>query len=229
MTDEWNENFPSAQKKKKFFLAIDTEQIGKNFKYPIIAIGAVFGDDEGNIIRTGIFCSKVPDAMMQAVAKGEKLKDDAPELQGDTFEQACFNDFWLNHKEILVKINDAADGDCVTKFRDWLLKLEQDFGKFGRKFKKTVDFKLVSNNPGYDISKINCEFFRRGFEFPVQEMFSDYVSVSDPSQQIQHIETAQRVDLLEYVTAQHDHWPLNDATQIYQIMCGIEMVRYENS
>ncbi len=227
MTDAWIENVPIFVKQGKYRLAIDTEQIGKKFKYPIIAIGAVFGDNEGNIIRSAIFCSKVPEAMMQALKKGEPLKDDAPELQGDTFEMECFNDFWLNHKAILERIDAAADGDCVEKFREWLLTLERDFGKFGRKFKKTVDFKLVSDNPGYDISKINCEFYRRGFELPLQEMFSDYVSVSDPSEQIRHMHPAQRIDLLEYVTALHDHWPLNDATRIYQIMCGIEMVQCE--
>ena len=90
-----------------------------------------------------------------------------------------------------------------------------------------VNFKYVSNNPGYDLSKINVEFSKRGYEYPLQEMFLDYVSVSDPTEQIRQMCAAQRQDIFETVTAVHDHWPLNDATAIYQAMCGIEREQFE--
>jgi len=206
----------------QYRLTIDTEQIGRKFKYPIVAIGAVLGDEKGNIIRSAAFCSKVPEAMMAAIEKGEPLTDDSPELKGDTFEKKCFNNFWLKNKDILVRINAEADGDCVEKLYLWLKEIDKEFGPFGRELKKTVNFRFVSDNPSYDHSKINVEFFKRGYEYPLLEMFFDYVGCSDPSEQIKQMNSAQREDSLNFVKAPHDHWPLNDAIGIYQAMCGIE-------
>ena len=195
---------PIADAPKKYFLAVDIERVGPDFKYGILAIGACFGTSDGTIIEQRAFCAKVPPA--------------------ENFDPKCWSEFWSKYPEVLKRINGAATGAPITLFHHWLLELQIRFGPFGRKHKDKVNFKLVSDNPAYDIGMINLEFFKLGLTRSMAEMFDDYVPTDDPSEQVRAMTADQKKRVDAFIKAPHDHWPVNDATQIFQQRCGIAAV-----
>jgi len=190
--------------KKKFKLAVDIETIGKEAERGILAVGLCFGKDDGTIIEKRAFCSKVP----------------PPEK----FEKHCWEQFWSKFPEQLARIDACAVDDHIGKFHAFLLELEQKYGPFGRKHNREVELRLVSDNPGFDISRINFEFYRRGFPVALAEMFSDYVPTDDPTEQERGLTQRQAALVQSFITAPHDHFPSNDAAQIYQRMCAVKLV-----
>jgi len=189
----------------EYYLSIDIERIGPDFKYGILAIGICFGKSDGTIIEQRAFCDKVPTK--------------------DRFDQRTWNEFWSKFPEILSRIDKEAISDHIKVFNDYLIELEKKYGPFGRKNKDKVVFKLLSDNPGYDMGMINLEFYKSHFlSKSIAEMFNDYVSTDDPTQIMRGMNKEQRKEVEKYITAPHDHWPVNDATQIYQMRCGIKSV-----
>lgn len=197
---------PQQEKSKvpELYLAVDIERIGAGFEYGVLAIGVCFGKSDGTIIEQRAFCDKVPAREM--------------------FEERTWNEFWCKFPEILAKINENAIPNHIVAFRDYLVELEKKYGPFGRKHKDKVVFKLLSDNPAYDIGLINLEFYKNKIKFPMAEMFDDYVSTNDPSQQIRMMTSGQKKKVEKYITVSHDHWPVNDATGIFQTQCGIKAV-----
>jgi hypothetical protein len=233
----------SGKKVRELLLAVDIERKGKHFHHGILAIGACFGDSDGNILEQRAFCSKVPPK--------------------DEFEKRTWDEFWSKYPEVLSRIDAAAVPDAIGAFKTWVLELEKKHGPFGRKHKDKVKFKLVSDNPAYDIGMINLELFKTEIAAVVREIleddfvgcggqhwdnwedlgpdplhklrtigkgsalaeiFDDYVPTDDPSEQICHMTPAQKQLVEGHVTAVHDHWPVSDATHIYQERCGIKRV-----
>jgi hypothetical protein len=189
---------------KKYFLAVDIERTGPDFNHGILAIGVCFGKWNGEIIEQRAFCSPVPPS--------------------EKFDKKCFDEFWSKHPAVLERINKESSEEMIPKFHAWLVSLESKYGPFGRKFRESVVFKLVSDNPAYDIGMINLEFFKHGFSRSMAEMFSDYVPTDDPSEQVRGLTSGEKVSVYAAVTAEHDHWPANDATHIFQQRCAVEEV-----
>lgn len=195
---------PEKPKVPFYGLSIDIERKGKHFRHGILAIGSTFGSMDGTIIEQRAFCSHVPPK--------------------EEFEPDCWDNFWSKHTPVLERIESEAVDEPILEFYLWLGSLEQRFGPFGRKHKDKVRFVLISDNPGYDIGMINLEFFKRGIELPIAEMFDDYVSTDDPTEQMIGLSMEQKIEVSKSVTAPHDHWPVNDATEAFQMRCGIQKV-----
>jgi len=221
----------AADQVKELYLTVDIERWGKQFYHGVGAIGACFGDAGGNIIEQKAFCSKVPP------------KDD--------FEKRTWDEFWSKHPDVLARIDAAAVPNALGAFKEWVLDIEKKHGPFGRKHRGNVKLKLISDNPAYDIGNINLELFKTevadlllaievdekldldflhrqmktlGQGCALAELFDDYVATDDPSEQIRHMTPLQKQLVAEHVTAPHDHWPVNDATQIYQQRVGVKRV-----
>lgn len=188
----------------EIYCSIDIERIGPDFGYGILAIGVCVGWSDGTIIEQRAFCTQVP------------------EKEG--FEQVCWESFWCKHPDILVRIHQNAMANHVSAFHAWMLDLEKRHGPFGRKHAESggVKFKLVTDNPGYDIGLINLEFFKLGHKRPVSEMFDDYVPTSDPSEQSRGLTPLQKKIMNSFMVTPHDHWPVNDATRTFEQMCGVK-------
>ena len=189
---------------KRYYLAVDIERSGPEFTRGILAIGACFGTSDGTILLQRAFCAKVP----------------TPEA----FEKRCWVEFWVKFPAVLARIDAESVDDPIGDFRTWALALQSKYGPFGRRFKATTEFRLVSDNPAYDIGMMNLEFFKHGFTHSLAEMFDDYVPTDDPSERVRGLTAEQRARVEALCTAPHDHWPVNDATRIFQQRCAFESV-----
>jgi len=59
---------------------------------------------------------------------------------------------------------------------------------------------------------------------PLSEMFTGYVPCDDPTEVERGLTPAQRARVESFITAPHDHWAVNDATQHFQRWCGVQAV-----
>jgi len=192
---------------KRYYLAVDIERTGPEFSRGILAIGACFGTADGTILLQRAFCAKVPPV--------------------EAFEQRCWSEFWTKFPAVLARIDAESVDDPIGDFRAWALALQSKYGPFGRRFKTTTEFRWVSDNPAYDVGMINLEFFKRGFTHSLAEMFDDYVPTDDPSERVRMLNAALKARVAARCTAPHDHWPVNDATQIFQQRCALDAVEAE--
>lgn len=188
----------------EYGLSIDVEMAGPEMNRDLLAIGATFGKKDGTIIKQADFCSRVP--------------------KPEEFHPRTWNEFWVNHQEILKRIDAAAVAKPIREFDKWLRDLEKEYGPFGRKHKQKVRFSLISDNPGCDIGRINAAFMRLvdPAHPGLADMFDDYVETDDPTEQIKGMNLRQAAEANRTVTALHDHWPVNDATETFQLWCGVK-------
>lgn len=190
----------------EYGLSLDVEMAGPELNRELLAIGAVFGKKDGTIIKQAAFCSRVPSPL--------------------EFNQLTWSEFWVKHQSILMRIDSAATDNPIQEFNNWVLDLEKQYGPFGRKHKQKVRFNLITDNPGCDIGRINVALMLKvDPKHPgLAEMFDDYVSTDDPTEQIKGMHPQQVRDANQFVTAPHDHWPVNDATETFQLWCGVKRV-----
>jgi len=188
---------------KSYYLSVDIERTGCAFIEGILAIGVCFGSADGTVIEQRAFCAKVP----------------VPE----DFDEDCWNEFWSKHTDVLDRIDAAATPTPFEDFYAFLLELESKYGPFGRKYTDKVRFKYLSDNPGYDIGHLSVLAYQHNKRLHLQEMFTDYVNVADPTEQIRGlpaVEQARVKKACEHVP--HDHWPVNDATKIFHMQCAVD-------
>lgn len=193
-----------AKEQKRFILAIDIERQGGDFDYGILAIGVCFGEEDGTILKTAMFAKPVPGV--------------------EEFDKKCWDDFWSKNQDVLVEIGKHGTDNHIQKFREWLAALEIEYGPFGRKHQDSVKLKLASDNPAYDLGHIMVEFNKIGIPRGVAECFDDYVPTDDPSEQERGLTKAERAEAHSFVTAKHTHNPVDDATGIFQLLCGVKHV-----
>jgi len=189
---------------KRYILAVDIERTGPAFRYGVWSIGACFGTDDGTILETFISSKTAVDE-----------KDYDPET---------WTEFWSKLPVIRERVNSFAVEDHIREFHVWLEALETRYGPFGRKHTSKVKLSLASDNPGYDFGHLMVEFHKHGYERGVAEMFSDYVSTDDPSEQENGLIPDEREEAKKFITAGHTHDPLDDAIAIFQHLCGIRRV-----
>ena len=189
---------------KRYILAVDLERTGPSFRYGVWAIGACFGTDDGTILETVI---------------GSKAAMDERDYDPKTWDE-----FWSKLPDIRNRINSFAVDNHMRLFHQWLEALETRYGPFGRKHTSKVKLSLASDNPGYDFGHLMVEFRKHGYEHGVAEMFDDYVSTDDPSEQENGLMPDERKEAVKMITAGHTHDPLDDAIVIFQHLCGIRRV-----
>ena len=173
----------------EYGLSVDVEMAGPELNRDLLAIGVTFGSKDGTIIKQAAFCSRVP--------------------KPEEFHPRTWSEFWVKHQPILERINAAATDNPIQEFNDWVRDLEKQYGPFGRKHKQKVRFNLITDNPGCDIGRINVALMLKvDPKHPgLAEMFDDYASTEDPTEQVKGMTPDQVREANRLVTAPHDHWP----------------------
>lgn len=189
---------------EEYVLAVDVEMDGPQMDRSLLAIGSTFGKKNGEILHRRAFC-RVP-----------VIEDFDPE----TWEQ-----FWHQFPDVLERIKKEAIDNHVAEFRVWVLSLEKIYGPFGRKHNDKVKFKLLSDNPSYDYLRV-ANGFRdlNPKNKPMAEMFSDYVKTEDPTEQMKGMTLAQQAEVMKQVKTTTTHWPVDDATKVFEMWCAIKRV-----
>jgi hypothetical protein len=129
MTDTGESKAGASNKKRKrsdpFFVAFDVEKKGARFEHPVIQVGVAYGSCL-NDIQTASFCFDYKDV---------------------PFEKRCWDEFWSNWKDVLARIEKAAEAPNVQwpKFGKFLDALEAEHD----------EIEIVSDNPAYDIEAID--------------------------------------------------------------------------
>jgi hypothetical protein len=195
---------PDNKHPKRYILAVDIERTGKAFKYGVWAVGACFGTDDGQVLE---------------VAQYACHKEDVVDYDPETW-----SDFWVKFPEIRRKINSFAVKDPIGEFHNWLVQLQEKYGPFGRKYNKRAKLTLASDNPAYDFGHLMVEFAKKGFERGIAEMFDDYVSTEDPSEQDNALLPDERVEVQASLAVPHSHEPIDDAMMIFQQLVGVRKV-----
>jgi hypothetical protein len=197
----------APEERKEYWLALDLERLGPEYAYGVLAIGVCFGTPDGTVLDARAFCGRVP------------------EQSG--FDAYCWSSFWSKFPDVLARIDSEAQDDHVLACYRWLCELEAKYGPFGRRHAAQRKLVLLSDNPAYDFGVLGAEIAHlrgRAVARPISEMFDDYVPTDDPGEQLTFASAEQRERVFSYVTAPHDHYPANDATQIFQMRAGIRAV-----
>lgn len=195
---------PDNKHPKRYILAVDIERTGKAFDYGVWAVGACFGTDDGQVLEVAQYA--------------RHMKDEVD------YDPETWSDFWIKFPEIRRKINSLAVTDPIGEFHGWLVQLQDKYGPFGRKFNKRAKLTLASDNPAYDFGHLMVEFSKKGFTRGIAEMFTDYVSTEDPSEQESALLPDERVEVQASLTAPHSHEPIDDAMMIFQQLVGVRKV-----
>jgi hypothetical protein len=196
---------------RKYLLSMDCERKGKQSKHGVWAVGVVFGLQNGTVLESRAFCSKA----------------EPSDFDPETLEWAL-----KAMPEAMARINNEAISNHMRALFDYLMDLQTRYGPFGRKHKDTVHLRFCSDNPAYDMHWISTEFHKMfGDESTtVAEMFDDYCPTDDPTEQERFLLPEERRYVEDCVKrVPHDHYPLNDAMQIYVRQCALEVVAQRRS
>ena len=142
--------------KETVYLAWDVEAGGPKFKHPTIAVGCCYG----------------------TITSYKKIKWYI-KFDEKTFDERCYNEFWVNNLDLLqsIKKNAKEPKDAWNEIKDFLTDVEKQYDRTQYKIK------IVSDDSN-DISKIDygLEHYtdRKGLHY-----YDDvsYRGVSDPSEQ----------------------------------------------
>lgn len=176
----------TKESKKTLYIAIDVEKKGASFAHPVIQLGVAYGYNIHYKIKTENFCF---------------------DYKNSPFEKRCYDEFWVNHLDILKRIEENAKepGAEWERFNKWLLDMEKENGTI----------KFVSDNPGYDIEAVDYHLHTEIGRLPMRySSTGKYRSISDPSEQIKGLRKNTRNGINEQANklVTHDHWAPNDAS-----------------
>jgi hypothetical protein len=181
-----------TQPKKTVYLVFDIETAGKDLHHSFLAVGMCYGDFE-----KGVICDEV-----LAVNDGK----------GINFEPRCLYEFWSKHLDVLKALEKAGKPIDLQmdRLRDWLSWFDNEY--------KDYNVKILSDNPAFDIARLDHHFVRESRGHSVRYSRSGiYRSIEDPSERLEALlltETANKIipDLIpNYVP----HNPSSDAQYIF--------------
>ena len=166
-------------------VAFDVEAKGDRITDPVIEIGLAWGTSPKDIQKMSLCL----------------------DYKSVAFQERCFNEFWSKQTENLKRIEAAAKDP-----KEQLALLVKTMEGFEQKFAK---IKLVSDNPAYDIAKIDYALFSvlQRFLGIRYDSKGNYRSISDPSEQIKGLASRKR-ELIEKevaLEAPHTHQAADDA------------------
>jgi hypothetical protein len=174
------------------YLSVDIEGSGDRLSNQIMAIGTCFGDSVGHVIEKKTWCL---------------------DMTGKKIDPTTFDEFWSKNLALLKKIRAeiVPYKEGMESFIDYLYELD----------KKYPDDKIhiVSDNPSYDVTMVS-HAMHENFpnEFPLRYSRSgQYRRVDDPSQRLHAYGDIikKAVQNIASRMCVHDHWPSNDAENIY--------------
>jgi hypothetical protein len=186
----------AANVKETVYVAFDIEAGGSGYQHPVIAVGVCHG-------TVGDY----------------KRKRWCIRFNANTFEKRCVDEFWSKNQNILGIIErEAMDEDVAWKeIADFIDSLELLYPA------STYRIKFVSDNPAYDIARIDYMLYVKRGRLPLRYTTEGkYRSISDPSEQVKGLPPAQRAVMDELVTSaknrasvSHTHLPDDDAEVMF--------------
>jgi hypothetical protein len=175
--------------KEVVYLAWDIEAGGPLNKNPVIAVGCCYGTSKSyKKIRWFI------------------------DFDLEQFDSRCYEEFWSKNLEILndIKKNSIDAKQAWREIASFLTIIESDYPADNYKIK------IVSDNPSYDISKIDycLEFYtgRKGLHYNDN---GSYRGVSDPSEQDKYFLYKSILKDQIKLRAKHSHYPDDDAEVMF--------------
>lgn len=186
-------------KKPIIYLALDIEGTGARLDAPIVAIGYCLGDEAERIIEKHTFCLKMP-----------------PDVG---VEENCQKYFWDKHPDLWKRIErEAKPANTVAhQFVDFINELETRFPE------ESYKIELLSDNPAYDITKLDFFVWNYTRRYPIRySSTGGYRTISDPSEQGKALPNEDECWEIAVSKCQHDHWPENDAEQIYHLFMQVQ-------
>ena len=200
----------SAPKKKIYYACFDIEKAGDGpFRHPVVSIGAVVGDAEGNVLRKLRINLKVDWPV--------KLAD---EWQYGDFEKRCFHEFWEKLDPALVE---TLKRDAHPQEQGWAL-----FAEWFNKLELELDGELwvCSDNPSYDISNINVNLdrycARPGMHYKCQSKgkYEYRGDIRDPTEMAKAFTDTMSKEIKAKAASKcaQTHLPDDDAENIYWLM-----------
>ena len=194
----------------KLLVAIDWESAGDLFDEPLLAAGVVVGDGNGVVFSKTTFCRTVP----------------PPEQ----FNQRTWTEFFMqtptekngmfDGQALLRHINDEAQfADSEALVRGVYQHILDSVAQFG----DGRELVLLSDNPLFDLGKFDAMLLKYGIsKAPLRHSFKGgYVKVFDPSEQLHGMLDIEKPMVKALITAEHSHWPSEDALHIYQQQLAI--------
>lgn len=184
--------------KPLIFVAVDIEGTGDRFDAPIAAIGCVVGDENGQVLDKKTWCVL---------------------LEEDDIEPRCKTEFWDKQKGLWQRIRNEARPapEVAQQFVRFWDELEVRFPL--DKFK----FKILSDNPSYDISRIDYFVWQHTKRYPIRYTSDGrYRSVEDPSEQAYGTSDEEGCWKRAAEKQVHNHWPSDDAHFIYNLAMEVK-------
>ena len=175
-----------AAQKQTFYVAFDVEAGGPSLNHPVVSVGCCYGTHPLNFTK-------------------KRWTFDFDETK---FESKCKNEFWDKNVSLLqmFKLENKHTWSDVNEF---LMDLEKKYPKSHH------SWVIVSDNPAYDLEKIDYHLHMMCSRLPVRySSDGSYRWVSDPSEQSRYF--PDKTALKEYVNqhAKHTHLPDEDAEKM---------------
>jgi hypothetical protein len=198
-----------ADSKQPLCVAIDTEGAGDTLAHNVIQIGLAIGTNLQDMKKWYV-CIK-PDC---------------------EFGDRCLKEFWEANDEnkatlkriLAVAVEPTVAWDMFNKKLDALEKASDDL-------------RWVSDNPSYDIGRIDYNLFTRSPPMHTKRPFRElpirytragkYRTVSDPSEQIKGLPKAIQAEIRSRLAKEfpHTHWAPDDAAQILAMYFMVKEAR----
>jgi hypothetical protein len=189
--------------KKPVWLTIDIEKGGDDLETPILAVGLVVGDEDGNLLEESRWC----------IAADEKC-----------LEPRCKREFWDKQGDLF----DFLQQNALPATEIWpslAAYLDKIYAQYSVKH-------VVSDNPAYDVGHTDYYLKKYAKRIGLRYCpDGSYHSISDPTEQFkglpviaqQWVSTKSRQYLEQFHCRPHD--PLCDARGIYAQMVFVTRYR----
>lgn len=176
----------NKHEKENVYVAFDIEAGGSGYNHPVIAVGVCYGTANQYQKKRWVIQFDIKD-----------------------FEERCYKEFWSYNMDLLDKLKKEAVDKKIAwrEIREFIDNLEILFPAD----KYRVIF--VSDNPAYDISRIDFMLFLFEQRLPLRyTKEGKYRRISDPSEQMKHFYDVNVIhNFVSNRGAKATHFPDDDA------------------
>ncbi len=180
----------TVTKKQTVYVAFDIEAGGPGFDHPIVSVGVCHGTSEKYTKARWSF--KVDVAQ---------------------FEKRCYDEFWSKQGELLESLSKEAEAQ-ESKWESILAFIDGLEVMYPSETHKVV---FVSDNPAYDISRIDYMLYTKFKRLPLRYTTDGkYRRISDPSEQMKFFKHRSQLNgFVREKNATHTHFPDDDAEVMF--------------
>lgn len=202
------------QQSDTIYVAIDIETTGPKFKNDILAIGVVIGRKSNqSVIEQRVWCFH-----HQGLLESEN--------QDSFFEISTWNEFWSKNKHVLEKINLESQSKPESPDETWEY-FKSYWDQLDERFPND-QIVILSDNPSFDCSKIDYQFFKRFDRWPMRySKDNKYRLIQDPSERLASFSYRKTIydNMKQFFKNSTPHWPTNDAFAILLTQFSIDITQ----